>query len=184
MIIKRYTLIICFIGTYCLYGISQRKCDLILQPLWEEIQDTKEGTIIFKGKWIRVGTITFRKKILNAIELNTITLHWHGPHIETLDASMYYTEINKPFRAIDNNWISDGQWSLSSQRLTFKFKSPCSLCAITTFHLVLTVPQTLEPILKQGYFTLSPCSLPQEYKDIDQDSLKLSFCTPFQSPVS
>jgi len=168
-------------GTQPLYGISQRKCDLILQPLWQEIQASTERAITFNGKWMRAGTITFRKKIMGPLELNAIVLNWHGPPIKSLEASLYCTEINKPFLAIDSNWVGDGQWSNQSQRLTFKFKSPCALCSVTTFHLMLTVPESLEAILKQGNFTLSPCTLPEEYKDIQEEARKLSFCIPTSS---
>src|SRR5436190_16071696 len=77
---------------YCLHiiticSITQRKCDLHLQPLWEELQDTRESTITFKGKWIHAGIITFRKKTLGPIALHTLVLHWHGPTIDNLETS-------------------------------------------------------------------------------------------------
>lgn len=179
---KRFIFLLLYFFYSCtIYALSVRKCDLKLQSLWQELQNIKESSITFHGKWIHAGTITFRKKIVGPITLHTLVLHWHGNTIENLEASLYYTEVNKPFLAIDENWISDGQWSSGSQKLTFKFKEPCTLCAITTFHLVLTVSLEVEPILKKGYFTLSPCTLPQQYQDIQEESRKLSFCTfPFQ----
>ncbi len=177
MVMRHFLLpiIICIALTPLLFGVAARKCELMLKPLWQELQDKQERTITFKGKWILAGTITFRKKILDVIELDKIVLSWHGKRIDSLNASLYSTEINRPFRAIENNWVSDGQWNAKTQQLTFKFSSKCTLCAITTFYLVLTVPPLLEPTLKKGSFTLETYSLPSQYQDIHQEARVLSF---------
>jgi hypothetical protein len=172
--------LVMFLATYTcssvlLYGIKTAPCNVTLQPVWQQLQDASKP---FDGRWIFAGTITFRTKLLEPIELTTLVLSWHGVPLDNLLASLYRTEVNEPFLAIDNHWVCDGTWNQEKQRLIFKMHTKKNLSAITHFHLVLTVPLVLESTIKKGSFTLEPDYLPLPYQTLTQPLLSLHFACP------
>jgi hypothetical protein len=51
-----------------------------LEPTWHCLDDNDGSCDRFGGKWVLVGTITFKKKsIQDSLILNQLRLHWNGP---------------------------------------------------------------------------------------------------------
>jgi hypothetical protein len=114
--------------------------NIVLKPIWRELQG---ACAPFHEKWVFVGTATFRTKLIEPIQLNKLTFAWHGATFEHLSSSLYRTDINESFLATDQYWVADGAWIKSKQQIIYKFP-PKTLASITHFHLVFTVPLTLE----------------------------------------
>jgi hypothetical protein len=162
----------CVLSSRLLFALAPHTCELNLKPLWQELQTDDQS---LGGRWILVGTLTFRKKVLEPINLTTLMLSWHGNKIDTLQASLYRTEINEPFLAINDYWVADGGWSTEKQRLRFKMDHTKGLSAITTFHLVLTVPANTEQALKTGFFAVERSHLPLQYQETHNQTLAFNF---------
>jgi hypothetical protein len=145
---------------------------LRLEPRWQHIKDS---CLLFDDRWILVGTIIFGNKGIEPLEIDTLVLCWHGQYLDKLFASLYRTEINEPFLAIDNYWIADGIWDKTKQRIIFKLETKKRLSTITNFHLMLTIPACLEPIIKKGSFSIESHYLPISYQNIAPELLTLRF---------
>lgn len=122
----------------------------------------------FGGKWVLVGSITFKKKSKEQLFIDTLSLSWKGQHIDHLVASLYKKNLSRDFLPIEDNLICDGVWNKTKQSLIFNFDEKETLNPTTIFYLVLTIPHTLEPILKNGAFVLEEHNLPKPFKQNSQ----------------
>lgn len=147
-----------FLSIHCLEN------DIILKPKWKEICNNDNKCENFGGKWVLVGSITFKRKAKESISLDEINFAWTGEKIDNLIASLYKKPYNKDFRAIEDNLICDGIWNQKTQMLIFDFDDAEKLSPTTIFYLVLTVPKAMEPILKTGHFCLNNNCLPRQFK--------------------
>lgn len=169
--IKYAVMIICIL-TLVLYPLEN---DIILEPKWQEICNNNNKCCSFGGKWVLVGSITFKRKSKNPIFLDQINFVWHGEKIDNLIASLYRKPYNKEFFAIEENLICDGLWSEKTQTLVFEFGDQQKLNPTTVFYVVLTVPHSMEPILKSGHFYLKDNCLPHPFKQsLPQEKLILT----------
>jgi len=153
-----------------------------LESTWHCLDDTDGSCSQFGGKWVLVGNITFRKKsVKDSIHLHQLKLHWHGPFISTLSASLYkknFDPTKKDFLPIDDYLVCDGCWNNTKQTLILTFDERQTLGAVEVFYVVLTVPDNLELILKQGSFSLEKNDLPLPFQHTcTTASLQLSFNT-------
>ena len=74
---------------------------------------------------------------------------------------------------IEDNLICDGVWNQKNQCLVLDFNHrKQTLGACTIFYLVFTVPDAIEPALKNGYFRITKINLPDTLYKNNQD-LKL-----------
>jgi hypothetical protein len=147
-----------------------------LSSSWSNIESPRTQKEVFGGQWILAGTITFTKNARDAIMLNRLCLRWQGPPLNFLTASLYRKKNDQAFLPIEENVVSDGQWSRQDQTLLFKFNTGEKLSAVSTFYLVLTVPHSIEPLLRKGYFTIEPTCLPDPFQQYAYNNIKLSFC--------
>jgi len=142
----------------------ERNFTIHLKPTWEDLEQDRTRASEFGGKWILVGTITFKKKAKEPVLLKEIVLKWDGPHIQNLSASLYIKKPEGKFIPIEENLICDGIWNESKQYLSLLFEESQKLSAHNPFYLVLTIPQELEPILKSGAFIIKKTCLPAPFK--------------------
>lgn len=155
--------------------VAQEKCPIILESQWHNLDNNDSKVEHFGGKWVLVGSITFKRKSKEPIFLDKISFVWHGEQIDNLIASLYKKPYNKEFLAIEENLICDGIWNEKTQTLIFDFDDQEKLAPTTTFYLVLTIPQTIETILKSGYFSLKDTSLSVLFKQsIPEEKLILA----------
>jgi hypothetical protein len=150
--------------THCLENF-----DISLKSKWQELDNNCERCTNFGGKWVVVGSITFEKRAKDPIAVETINLHWCGDHLDNLIASLYRKIPGKDFLAIEHNLVCDGIWNEKKQTLIFDFDEKQNLGPTTVFYLVLTMPSSIEPILKNGYFCLENDCLPRPFKHSTQN---------------
>ena len=153
-----------------------------LESTWHCLDDSDGSCSQFGGKWVLIGNITFRKKpVQDSIHLQQLKLHWHGPFIDALSASLYkknFDPTKKEFLPIDDYLVCDGCWNNSKQTLVLSFDERHTLGAVEVFYVVLTVPTLLEPILKQGSFSLEKNDLPLPFQQAYMpQTLQLTFNT-------
>ena len=163
---------------------TQHKDDFAvsLESTWHCLDDSNGSCAQFGGKWVLIGNITFRKKsVKDSIHLNQLKLHWNGPFISTLSASLYkknFDPTKKEFLPIDDYLICDGCWNNNKQTLSLNFDERQILGAVEVFYVVLTVPDRLESILRQGSFSLEKNELPLPFQQAySPQSLQLTFNT-------
>ena len=143
--------------------------NIILKSKWCNLDGNCTKATDFGGKWILVGSITFIRRCKNPICIETMNLHWNGEMIDNLVASLYKKNQDKEnFLPIEENLICDGIWNKNKQKLIFNFDEKKSLEPTTTFYLVLTVPESIEPLLKKGSFCLEEQCLPKPFKECAQ----------------
>lgn len=139
--------------------------NIILKSKWCDLDENCSKATEFGGKWILVGSITFKKRCKNAVCIETINLHWNGEPLDNLIASLYKKNLDKEnFLPIEENLICDGIWNKTKQTLVLNFDEKENLAPTTVFYLVLTVPESIEPILKKGSFCLEEQCLPKPFK--------------------
>jgi len=138
--------------------------DIVLKSKWQELGCNDNKCADFGGKWILIGSITFKKRSKHPIFVDKINLRWHGENLDNLIASLYRKNSGKEFLAIEQNLICDGQWNPKTQTLILDFDEEEKLAPTNIFYLVLTVPENLEPILKKGHFCLENNCLPRPFK--------------------
>lgn len=149
--------------------------DITLKSKWHDLESNEKKSTDFGGKWILVGSITFKKRCKDPIFIKTINLHWNGEHIDNLIGSLYKKALDEEFLAIEDNLVCDGIWSNSKQTLILDFDEKENLGPTTVFYLVLTVPESIEPILKKGSFCIEEQCLPKPFKQcIQQEKLTLA----------
>ncbi|HEV2601313.1 MAG TPA: hypothetical protein VGT41_03375 [Candidatus Babeliales bacterium] len=158
---------------------SNNDFKLIIEPCWKDLEQCVYKTKFFGGKWILVGSITFKKKSKESVDLNHLYLHWIGHPMERLVASLYKQQSNcKDCMPLEENLVCDGIWNAKDQLLLFKFNDPQKLGFVNRYYVVLTVPPFLEPIIQQGHFQINPYQLPEQFKqNIDSNNLCLSLKT-------
>ena len=139
--------------------------DIIIASTWEHLEEQDKHSQRFTGKWIKLGTITFKKNSNVNVHLDEIDLLWKGDKIDSLEATLYKQKIsNKSFLPIEENLICDGTWRKDKQELLLKFNKRESLASTNIFHLVITVSENLEKQLTNGEFELKAHCLPEPYK--------------------
>jgi hypothetical protein len=151
--------------------------NIALKPKWRCLEENCEKAATFGGKWILAGSITFKKRCKDPIYIDTINLHWNGDNLDNLIASLYRKNLDKElFLPIEENLVCDGVWNKNKQTLVLNFDEKESLAPTTTFYLVLTVPDGIEPVLKKGSFCLEEQCLPKPFKQCaQQEKLSLAF---------
>lgn len=137
---------------------------ILLESKWQNLEHNQEKNKAFGGKWILIGSIIFEKKSEEVISINKINLQWNGDNIENLIGSLYKKHPEKNFIPIQDNLVCDGIWNKTKQLLMLKFDNKLSLGPTTTFYLVLTIPEHIEPVLKKGSFCLEEHCLPDPFK--------------------
>jgi hypothetical protein len=159
---------------------SAEQFNIILKSKWCNLDNNCANETEFGGKWILVGSITFKKRCKDPIYMDTITLHWNGDNIDHLIASLYKKNRDKElFLPIEENVICDGIWNPTKQNLILHFDEKENLAPTTIFYLVLTVPEELETILKNGSFSLEEHCLPKPFKQcVQQEKLSLAINKP------
>lgn len=145
--------------TYCLENF-----DICLKSKWQELDNNCDRCTNFGGKWVVVGSITFKKRSKEPIAIEAINLHWHGERLDQLIGSLYRKIPGKDFLALESNLVCDGVWNERKQTLMLDFDEKQNLGPTTVFYLVLTMPSSIEPILKNGYFCLENDCLPRPFK--------------------
>ena len=155
--------------------VAENNFQLILEPKWHNLESNTGREQQFGGKWILIGSITFRKKIhtKDDITLTKLYLHWKGEPLTELLGSLYRKNNAKEFLPIQENLLCDGAWNKKKQTLKLTFDQEQTLGLISTFYLVLTVPSNLEPILRRGRFELEHSELPEVFRTTSD---KLSLC--------
>lgn len=149
-------------------------CNISFEPCWQPIgSPTKTNQ---DQTYVIIGTITCKKKSKERITLDHLELQWHGDTISFLLGSLYHNHPPKKFMAIEKYLICDSAWNNNTQQLIFNFKEKVTLQPVTSFCIVLMVPQNLEDTLRSGYFSLQKNSLPQSLQNEIADSdLRISF---------
>jgi len=94
---------------------------VILEPKWENLESNTKKTKEFGGKWILVGSITFKKNSKEPVNLSKIYLNWQGETIKNLVGSLYKKKSNKDFIPIQDYLICDSVWNKTKQTLILKF---------------------------------------------------------------
>jgi len=156
---------------------------VIVEAKWQDLQSDPERIKLFGGKWILVGSITFKKRTSDIIFLDALQLTWEGEKINTLVGSLYEKNDKGAFLPIEKYHICDSCWKRSTQELFLKFQQPLALRAVNTFYLVLTVPKEIEPKLKGGTFRVSQQGLPLPYRNYVKRN-NLSITLNDRSPVT
>lgn len=143
------------------WSLCASDCSIKIQPQWQSLERANTKADTFGGKWILIGTITFRKTCRDAVKIDRLALEWHGPKLSQLVGSLYKKIPSKDFAPIDENFLSDGSWNTATQQLFFDFPERSqTLGPLSIFYIVLTVPDAVEPLLKQGSFTIIRQQLP------------------------
>jgi hypothetical protein len=164
----KYALLI-IISNLFIHLCKAEEFNIILKPKWCNLDNNCTKETEFGGKWILVGSITFKKRCKDPICIETISLHWNGEHLDNLVASLYKKNLEKDnFLPIEENLVCDGMWNKNKQTLMLNFDEKENLAPTTIFYLVLTVPESIEPILKKGSFYLEDHSLPKPFKQCAQ----------------
>jgi hypothetical protein len=151
--------------------------NIILKSKWCSLDDNCTKSTEFGGKWILVGSITFKKRCKDPVCIETISLRWNGEPLDNLTASLYKKNLDKDnFLPIEENLVCDGIWNKNKQMLLLNFDEKENLAPTTIFYLVLTIPEAIEPILKKGSFSLEEQYLPKPFKQcVQTEKLSLAF---------
>jgi hypothetical protein len=161
--------------------------NITLKSKWYDLDENCTKATEFGGKWILVGSIIF-KRCKDPISIQTINLHWNGDPLDNLIASLYKKNLDKEnFLPIEENLICDGIWNKSKQTLVLHFNEKENLAPTTVFYLVLTVPESIEPILKKGSFCLEEQCLPKPFKQCAHNeklTLAINESIPKETPMN
>lgn len=137
---------------------------VVLESKWENLESSTKKTKEFGGKWVLVGSITFKKNSKESVNLNEIYLNWQGETIENLVGSLYKKKSDKDFIPIQDYLICDSAWNKTKQTLILKFDEKQTLGPSTTFYLVLTIPEEIEKTVRKGSFVVEKEYLPEQFK--------------------
>lgn len=155
---------------------KQEEFKIILESKWEHLEHNQQRIVQFGGLWILAGSITFKKKSKEDVNLSQLALHWKGPYLGKITGSLYEKNFEKIFYPIEDFLVCDGVWNAKQQTLLFEFDQKCTLRAVNTFYLIFTVPLQQETLLKNGSFSIAQNCLPNQFKEhINAASLSLSF---------
>ena len=93
---KCYIIISFFCIFLFLTSTAEDNFDIVLKPKWRNLDNNNnKKDIDFGGKWILVGSITFKKKSKEPLFIDTISLRWNGEPITNLIASLYKKNFSK-----------------------------------------------------------------------------------------
>lgn len=159
-----YIILSTLISITCISITAADNFDIVLKSKWKNLCCNDNKCADFGGKWILVGSITFKRRSKEPIYVDHINLSWHGEKLDNLTASLYRKTQNKDFLAIEENLVCDGKWNQKTQTLILDFDEEEKLAPTTIFYLVLTIPESIETILKKGYFCLESECLPHSFK--------------------
>jgi len=159
-----YFIPIFVLTTTFLSHTTANEFSVTLEPKWENLEPNTRKTKEFGGKWILVGSITFKKNSKEPVNLNKIYLSWQGEAIKNLVGSLYKKKLDKNFIPIQDYLICDSAWNKTKQTLILKFDEKQTLGPITTFYLVLTIPESIETVVKKGSFIIEKEYLPEQFK--------------------
>lgn len=154
-----------FLCLSCLSLLSKEDFKVTLEPTWQNFELIGQDSMKFGGRWVLVGSITFKKRSKEPLSLMHLKLKWHGKDLAYLMGSLYRYTIDKKFIPIEENLICDSYWNRKKQTLIFNFDEKETLNATTIFYLVLTIPDPLEQTLREGFFTLDEESLPIHFQE-------------------
>lgn len=145
---------------------------IIIEPLWQDLDqhqhDASQPTL-FDSKWILIGSITFEKRPKEPVTMHRLHLKWQGQHLENLTASLYRKLPDKDFYPLEANLVCDGIWCANKQTVILTFNEEKTLGPRTIFYFVVTVPQEMEAVLKQGRFFLLKHTLPESFQPLSDD---------------
>ena len=182
---KRYMQCVLIIASTLPIHMSRaEEFNIVLKSKWCDLDGNCTKATQFGGKWMLVGSITFKKRCKDPICIETINLRWNGEKIDNLIASLYKKNFDKEaFLPIEENLVCDGIWNKNKQTLILNFDERENLGPTTVFYLVLTVPEEIEQILKKGSFSLEEQCLPKPFKQCAQQE-KLSLAMNDAAPQS
>ncbi len=160
---KRF-LLISFIATCTQLHAHLDDFQIILEPIWQDLDGNRTRSHQFDGKWILAGSITFKKKAKESVNLSRLYLHWTGTKINGLMGSLYRKNMDEEFLAIEKNLVCDGTWNSAEQTLMLNFDKQQNLSLVNIFYLVLTVPEDLEETIRHGRFDLVNYCLPESFQ--------------------
>ena len=161
------------LSTICISTHGVEDFNITIKSKWCDLDGNCTKSDDFGGKWILVGSFTFKKRSKEPLCIGNMTLHWSGEPLNNLVASLYKKNLDKDFLAIEDNLVCDGIWNKAKQQLIFNFDERENLGPTTVFYLVLTVPECIESVLKKGFFYIEEQSLPKAFKHCAQQE-KLS----------
>ncbi len=147
---------------------------LIIEPVWRNLEQNDAQAKRFGGKWVLACSITFRKKAKQEVNLTRLYLHWKGAPLDYLLGSLYRKCPDKEFMPIEESLVCDGSWNKIQQTLRLTFDQKESLGLSTIFYLVLTVPEQLEHLVRQGSFEIVKQALPEPFRLVTAEK-NLSF---------
>jgi len=164
---------------------DQEPFKVLLEAKWENLDSNPQRIKKFGGKWILVGSITFKKRSSEVLFLDEIQLTWEGDQIPRLTGSLYQKNDTSAFLPIEKYFLCDSLWKSSTQQMLLKFHQPITLGSVNTLYLVLTVPEELENKLKKGKFKLEHVGLPMRYRQyVEGHSLSIALNDLHQQTAS
>jgi hypothetical protein len=171
---KRKIILVIIVSGSLQAALIPSDCLVSVESHWENVESNSHEKEL-GGKWMLIGSITFRKKSKEPTKLETMKLAWHGKHIDYLYGSLYKKLPNKKFMALEQNLICDGNWNIMRQELVLNFNdNKQTLGPINIFYLVLTVPDELEDVLKTGHFSVVQTALPTPFQSKTQLNIDLA----------
>ena len=161
----KQTLILILVVSSAAQARGPSDCLISVEPQWKNIESNCTRNDQCGGKWILVGSITFRKKSKEQTKLEHMKLAWHGEQINHLNGSLYKKLPKKHFMDIEQNLVCDSSWNKARQELILNFEdNKQTLGPLNIFYLVLTVPSEVEPALRHGSFSVSKTDLPPSFQ--------------------
>jgi hypothetical protein len=148
---------------------------ITLDPTWQILECDRDKCKEFGGKWVIIGSITFKKKAKEPVNLTRLYLHWNGAHLDMFVGSLYKKQEDKDFLAIQENLVCDGTWDTANQTILFNFDKKQTLGLTNIFYVVLTIPESTEPLIKQGSFELVTHYLPEQFQPATTQQLSLAY---------
>jgi hypothetical protein len=127
---------------------------------WQEFH--VDNSYFEKEKCAWLSSITFKSK--NALKLKQLKLNWEGKKIDTkkISASLYTKkDTNTQLVPLEKNLISDGTWDQDNQKLLFVLDE--KLIATNKYYLVISFPDEIKHVMRNGFFKIDNNSLKIEY---------------------
>jgi hypothetical protein len=145
---------------HSLYGSSLPPVTIIVQPQWNILEQPLMYEE-FNELWIEVATIFIKKRTSATLPLKQLAFKWQGPKLKQLHGALYEQPPHKNrLIATDQYVLEDSTWDSATQTLFFTFDPPLKLTSLQTWHLVITIPESLEPTVRQGSLQLKADLLP------------------------
>lgn len=154
---------------------AAKEITVTVKPQWDYLLAGKPGQYPFNTRWILAAHLIFKKTAKEPVRLAQLTLRWRGPRVDNLIASLYTALPSKPFLPIEEQLVCDGTWNATQQTLMLPFDEEQTLGAFNVYYLVLSVPPTMEHVLKLGSFVIDALTVPSEQQKRLTKPLILSF---------